>query len=165
MKSKIIISFLIVLSTYLCYGLVFNNSLSVHAGSGVSKSKIKIRQGFFSINRKNDEELFKEPSKTIFNGFEIGFLVTDYGENDFLVTYDDVYYFEFRHFITNRNDRHIYNFDLYKNNDTVFCKVNIYGVNGMQFTRPMQRISDAKDLCCNTLIDTTKNIYNMLEMK
>ena len=40
------------------HGIVNLNRLSVRSSDSLTDSKVKVIQGFFSINRKNDSELF-----------------------------------------------------------------------------------------------------------
>ena len=149
------------------FKLVDLSTISVSTDNGLSKGKVKIRRGFYSINRKNDEELFSKNNsdRIIYDGMQSGLLKTDYGENDFLITYADQYYFQFRHFIFNSRNQHSYNFTLFKQQDTIFIKADIKGEDKMQFARPMQLISNAKLLRCNVPIDSNKVIYNMTELK
>lgn len=175
MKKK----FLIIATILVTFGLVgfyiFNrqfkivdlSALNISTGDNLSKSKVKIKRGIYTINRTDDKELFAKNNGdwTVYNGFQNGLLKTDYGENDFLITYDDKYYFQFRHFIFNRKNQHSYNFILTKQVDTLFVQADIKGVDQMQFKKPMHLISDAKYLRCNSPIDSNKVIYNMTELK
>jgi hypothetical protein len=149
------------------FKLVDLSTISVSTDDKFSKSKIKIKRGFYSINRANDQELFssKNGDRTVYDGMQSGFLKTDYGENDFLITYDDKYYFQFRHFIFNSNNQHSYDFNLFRHQDTIYIKANIKGKDKMQFTRPMNLITDSKLLRCNVPIDSSKVIHNMTELK
>ena len=91
-------------------------------------------------------------------------MFNEYGENDFLITYDDIYYFSFRQFKTSTRNQHDYGFYFYKNNDTVHIKADIVGQRAMKFVRPMNLISNASKLKCNVKIDKNKTTYNMIEM-
>jgi hypothetical protein len=143
------------------------NSLHVKVKGSLSTDRVLIKRGAYTINRKCDLELFeKADGDTIF--FEGGVkkkLETDYGENDFLITYDDKYYFQFRHFIFNRRNKHCYNFLFYKQGDSIFVKANISGNDKMQFVRPMHLVKDAKYFRCNVSIDTTEFLYSGVELK
>lgn len=149
------------------YKLVDLSTINVSTDDSLSKLKVKIKRGCYSIDRKNDSELFAKDngSKTVYNGIQNGLLNTDYGENDYLITYDDKYYFQFRHFIFNRNHQHSYYFYFFKQKDTIYIKADIKGEDKMKFTRPMHLISEAKFLSCNVSIDSNKVMYNMTELK
>lgn len=141
-------------------------SLSVKTDDNLEKQKVKIETGYFTVNRKSDAELFDGKNKTeiFFNGQKTGLLKTGYGENDFLITYDNKYYYQFRHFIFNRHDKYSYNYTLLKKADTIYIEADIQGDNRMTFTKPMHLISDANKVRCNVAIDGKKIIYNMTEL-
>ncbi len=175
MKKKLILA-TVILVTIGVIGLYFFNrsfklvdlsTISVSTDNDLSKSNVQIKRGFYSIDHKNDQELFLNDNgdRTVYNGMQNGLLNTDYGENDFLITYDNKYYFQFRHFIFNSNNQHSYNFSLFKKKDSIYVKADIKGEDKMQFTRPMCLISNAKFLRCNVPIDSNKVIYNMTELE
>ena len=142
------------------------SSLRVTVGLSLSLDSVQVSKGFYSINRTNDLELFNNDyDRLIFHGHQVGGLDTDYGENDFLITYGDRYYFQFRHFITNSNDQHDYKLVIDRRGDSLYLSVDIDGPEAMRFTRPMDRISDAVQQRCNGPIDSTKFIYNMVELE
>lgn len=175
MKKKFLIAAAIIVTVGLIGLYIFNrhfklvdlSTISVSTDDHLSKSKVKIKRGIYTINRKNDQELFAKENGdwTVYNGMQNGLLKTDYGENDFLITYDEKYYFQFRHFIFNSNHQHSYDFTLFKQQDTIYVKADIKGEDKMQFARPMHLISDAGLLRCNVPIDSNKVIYDMTELK
>jgi hypothetical protein len=59
------------------FKLVDLSSVSVSAGNGLSRSKVKIKRGFYSINRANDQELFSSNNEvgTIYDGMQSGLLI------------------------------------------------------------------------------------------
>lgn len=125
-----------------------DNEIIVKTKDRLQVENVEIKYGFVSINRKSDSELFSTAMKTVFKGKDKKSLSTIFGENDFLVVYDDKYYYSFRHFIEPdfMNDcpkGHDYNFVLYKQNDTIFCDVDIQGEIPMKFTRFMSHIETA----------------------
>ena len=147
-------------------------TLSVKTDSNLSVEKVKVKFGIYSINRVNDAVLFLDKSDakfiddtTIFDGKSKDKFETCYGENDFLVTYDDKYYYQFRQFILNCNDQHDYKFYVFKKDNSIFLKVAIVGKDGMDFVREMNLIENAINLRCNAPIDKNKVIYNMKELK
>ncbi len=141
-------------------------SVKVAASPALDRSKIKVEFGSFTINRKDDSELFTAKSVLLYDrGRAIKRPETDHGENDFLVTYDNRYYLSFRHFITNCNRQHNYYFYLYEEGGDVRLKVRIAGKDKMFFERPMQKISRAKEYRCNTPIENAGYLYNMVELE
>lgn len=140
MKTKKKYGFLIVFFTLLISCFKTDNQITVLVKDGLSESKVEIRVGFTSINRKNDLELFSLNLKTVFKGNDKGSLNTDFGENDFLIIYDDSYYYSFRHFIytdfkSSYPEGHDYKLELFKQNDSIFMNVNITGEQPMEFKR------------------------------
>jgi hypothetical protein len=170
MKRRIIILFIVIITGLLGFYLVNKriklinlSSVSVSTDEFLDKRKVKIQKGFCSIDRVNDAELF-QPGKmrsVVYDGKSTGLLNTGYGENDFLITYDNKYYFQFRHFIFNDHDQHSYNFKLSKLQDTIYVQADIVGPDNMAFKEPMHLISDSKKLRCNGPIDPSKYMYNM----
>lgn len=75
------------------------NSITVRTSQDLKAEKVEIRKGFVSINRKDDRELFKADFEVVFEGEYKKNLRTDFGENDFLVLYNNEFYYLFRHFI------------------------------------------------------------------
>ena len=143
-----------------------DNQIIVETNDGLSIDKVEIRKGFTSINRVNDFKLFSTDLKTVFNGNDKGNLETDFGENDFLVIYDDSYYYSFRHFIytdfkSSYPKGHKYNFELFMKNDSLFMSVNITGEQSMKLTRPLIRKNEAKKYRCNTPLDKAGVMFNM----
>jgi hypothetical protein len=109
-----------------------NNSQEVKASSSIDIKKVKIEfgNGTHSINRPKDKVLFKNRSKysVLYDGITWKDLIpNEYGENDFLITYDEKYYLQLRHFKTNCNHQHDYSFHLFRSNDKVFVNIKIVG--------------------------------------
>jgi hypothetical protein len=165
MKKKSIFIFLIFLLFLSGYGLyIFNrdiyvlwntNSINVITETPLSKEKVKIEYGFNSISRKNDKEMFanRDRKTVLYNGKTMKKLVNEYGENDFLVTYDDKYYFDFRQFKFNRRHQHDYNFYFYQKANKLFVKVDIQGEDEMKFESSMLEIANAGKYLCNVPIE------------
>lgn len=143
------------------------SSLEVSVSDDLSVDSVQIRRGFYSINRASDAELFSDGSRDrlVFDGRQVGTLDTDYGENDFLITYGGRYYFQFRHFLTNSNYQHDYEFRLEQRADSLIVTAVIEGPEAMRFSRPMSLIASAERLRCNVPTDSSKVIYNMLELE
>lgn len=73
------------------------NVFNISAEQPLNKEKIKIYFGVSvnTINRDNDLDLFNNMQKytILYNGIESKEMINEYGENDFLITYEDSYYF------------------------------------------------------------------------
>jgi len=174
MRNKILVVVAIIVTVGLVglylvnklFKIVDLSTISISTGDNLEKDKVKVKRGVYTINRKNDEELFTNyKGRIVYDGHQVGLLKTDYGENDFLITYDDKYYFQFRHFIFNGTYQHTYNFKLTQQADTLFIQADIVGEDKMRFKKPMHLIKDAKFLRCNAPIDSGKVLYNMIELK
>lgn len=181
MNKKIILTILAISGILICYFsfTYFNrniytiwnmNKLNVSTLDNINLDKVKIYYGTSvnSINRENDMSLFSDMSKyTILfkDGKEHTELPNEYGENDFLITYDNKYYFSFRHFKFNRNHQHSYKFKIEETSNPPQLYVKIKGEDAIEFNRTMLSISDASKHVCNTPIDTIKVIYNMVDLQ
>ena len=137
------------------------NNIYVQAEKPLNKEKIKIKFGFSSLKRETDEELFidfeKDWSVIIFdNGNLKNEMPNEYGENDFLITYDDKYYLSFRQFKLNRRHQHDYYFKFYEKHNHVFVKINIKGQDGMRLEKQLLEISQADKYRYNILIEYSK---------
>ncbi len=145
-----------------------NNSINVTAENPLTSDKVKIEFGISvnTINRLTDEDLFSRREKytVLFDGITKENMINDYGENDFLITYDNKYYFSFRQFKLNRNHQHDYNFYFFQKNNKIFVRTDINGKDGMKFERPMLDIKSAKKYRCNVPVDSAGVIYNMIEL-
>lgn len=145
-----------------------SNSLSVSAGSPLLADKVKVLHGISaaSIDRPNDSELFKktEAYSVLFDGTQKNTMINEYGENDFLLTYNDQYYLSFRQFKFNRRHQHDYNFYFFQKHDRPFVRVSIAGKDAMEFERPMIEISKAEHYRCNVPVDSAGYIYDMIEL-
>ena len=144
------------------------NSIRVTADKPLSTDKVKIEFGIGvnSFDRKNDSNLFVKNEKynVLFDGELKNKMINEYGENDFLITYDNKYYFSFRQFKFNRRHQHDYNFHFYQKEKKIFVQVEIEGEDAMEFERPMLEISLASKYRCNVPVDSAGVIYNMIEL-
>ncbi|PKB15199.1 hypothetical protein [Flavobacterium sp. 5] len=140
-------------------------SINVQTENGIDAEKVKIYQSFYSINRKNDSELFENKhAKLVFEGNDNGKIKTEYGENCFLVIYENKYYFQFTQICTNDNDYKKYNLKLSKNkNNRILLNADIEP--GMKFEREMNLISESKNLRCNGVINEDNGIFNGIELR
>ena len=104
MKKKllyIILGLILILSAFWVanrhFKIVDLSTINVETDSSLDRAKVKIERGYFDGNRQTDTALFSGDARkwTVFNGHRCGLLHTDYGENDFLITYDNRYYLAF----------------------------------------------------------------------
>ena len=146
-------------------GILNGNSYSIYVDNSLSKNDFKIYQGFFTINRENDYELFDNVTRVpFFDGNKKTKIKSDHGENDFLITYKDSLYYQFRYFKTNNRMVDNFNFHFSYVNDSLYVKVNIKGTNTMEFRRPFNSISRSKYLRTNVPLDSAGVMYNGLEL-
>ena len=150
MKKKIIISFTI-LSVFLGGFIFFTNNqyilfwklnaINVTVEKPLIKEKIKIEYGInanyynrFVIGNIPHREKY---SVLLFNGEVKNDIPNKYGENDFLITYDNKYYLTFRHFKTNWKRHHKYEFRFYLKDNNIFIQAEIKGFYNETFNKPM----------------------------
>ncbi len=142
------------------------NSIEVTVDKPLESEKVKIELGFNSINRKNDLELFEERGRyQIFYDKENKYdKKIGYGENDFLITYDNKKYLSFRQFKINARAQHDYKFHFYEKGNTIFVQVDIKGLDGLKFERAMIDIEKAGKYRCNVPVEKAGILYNMIEL-
>jgi hypothetical protein len=148
------------------HGIVNLNKLSVRSSPPLTDSKVKVIRGFFSINRKNDSELFydRPDDQIVYNGGNSHKPETEHGENDFLVLYNDQYYFQFRHFQTNESEDNSFDFYLTQADTSIYVEVKIN--DNVNFKRKMNRISQSQYLLTNRPLDSVKSgVYNGVELR
>ncbi|GAA5021969.1 hypothetical protein GCM10011506_01850 [Marivirga lumbricoides] len=145
-----------------------NNIINVTVDDPLTADKVKSEFGISvnSINRSTDEDLFNKREKytVLFDGDPQDNMINDYGENDFLITYGNEYYFSFRQFKFNRNHQHEYNFHFSKRDDRIFIRADIKGQDAMKFERPMIDIDLTDKYRCNVSVDSAGVIYNIIEL-
>lgn len=169
---------LIVVSVFVIKGIIFFNQnvypiwnanefkISVVQPLDIKKVKIYFGISVNTINRDNDLDLFADMDKyeILFDGEKKADMINEYGENDFLITYDSKYYFSFRQFKLSPRNQHIYNIQLVEDSGEIVLKMNIEGVDEMKFTKTMIPIEYAEHYRCNTPINDAGTIYNMIEL-
>lgn len=144
------------------------NSVSVTTDQPLNSDKVKIEFGISvnTISRSTDEDLFRRREKytVLYDAKTKDDMINDYGENDFLITYDNKYYFSFRQFKFNRSHQHDYSFHFFQKDDKIFIGADIEGQDAMEFERPMLDINLANTYRCNVPVDSAGVIYNMIEL-
>jgi hypothetical protein len=139
------------------------NKIRVTVDNSLSVDKVKIEKGFYSINSGSDQNLVKIGlDKVVFFQKPNDAFETICGENDFYVIYDNEYYAIVRHFIPNDfydgiPKPHTYNFNLYKQADTIKLTVDIIGQNGEKFERRLAHVSNANENLWGRPIQSSSN--------
>jgi len=129
--------------------------------------KVKIQKGHWTINRNNDKIIFESSSdnEIVYNNGNDSKINSNYGENDFLVIYDDKYYYQFRHFIFNRRHYHDYHFQFSEISGEFKLNVKINGADGMELNRNMNLISNSEEMKTNVPTKKAGTVYNMKELE
>ena len=168
-RKSILISVVVIALTGLLIYFYFgtqqkgSNKIRVTVDNSLSVDKVKIEKGFYSINSGSDQNLVRIGlDKVVFfqkpnDGFE-----TICGENDFYVIYDNEYYAIVRHFIPNDffdgiPKPHTYNFNLYKQADTIKLTVDIVGQDGEKIERRLAHVSNANENLWGRPIQSSSN--------
>ena len=133
MKKNIIKSTILLLVVYSLWILNKNflmwwdvTTLNVHTDKKLSSSKVKI-------------ELLLLGNRTVLYDGEVkNSIPQEYGENDFILTYDKKYFLKFRHFKFNRRHQHSYDFYFYKKGEKIFVDVDIEGADDMEFIKELK---------------------------
>ena len=146
------------------YGFFGNDNFRFNVSNELSINKLEVKHGFTSINRSSDAILFETKLDVIFDGKECNKKKIEYGENDFLIIYDNTQYLQFRQFKIHHRSNHDYNFEISQSDSSIYVNILIEGIDGMEFKRKMNPISNAKNLRCNVPIEKAGHIYNMKEL-
>lgn len=116
-----------------------DNSLSVRVDSNLNLSKVKIYQGFFPFDTLKIDKV-KDLQKLIFNGKQLEKIQSDYGENDFIIVYENRYYCKVRHNKTNNRQSDTYSFKLCKMKDHLKLVIDIAGTDNQKSVKRLQPI-------------------------
>ncbi|MFN6178915.1 MAG: hypothetical protein ACK46G_15430 [Flavobacteriales bacterium] len=139
------------LSFYYIFIKEDQNKLFVTVDNTLISDKIRIYEGFYSINSGSDDNLIKLGlGKTVYSDNNAKSFETICGENDFLVVYDNQFYTVVRHFIPNDfydgiPKPHKYNFDFKRIEDKIHLTLNIEGQDGEKIERELVNVSDANN--------------------
>jgi hypothetical protein len=173
MLKKLVISFLIIAAVLITaaflylnpvYGFYGKDNFNFTVSGKLKIEQLEVRHGFYSINRDSDQMLFEIKADVIFDGNSSIKKRIEYGENDFLIIYNQRYYYQFRQFKMHHRAFHDYNFNISESDTGFKIDVNIEGVDKMIFRREMNLISNAENLRCNVLKQEAGHIYNMKEL-
>ena len=119
------IKYTLLISILLIMGCSRENSIELSCLPPLYKKDFKIELQVLGSNKSKIK---------IFDGNTQREVMSGYGENDWNISYRDSLFANFRHIITNRNDRHIYKFNFYVKNSIVFADINIQGVSSVHKT-------------------------------
>lgn len=155
MKSKVKTIFVIAI-LLICGSIIYlftqktDNKIILQVSNGLNLELVKIQYGFYSGNKTNDKTLVEVGLKqVVFENCKPVSFETICGENDFLITYGDEFYFKVRHFIPNNftdamPEPHEYHFNLKETSEGIELFLEIIGQDGMTITQKMARISEAE---------------------
>ncbi len=76
----------------------------------------------------------QQPITHVFDGKNQQEIVNEYGENDWRINWKDSLFADFRHFKTNRNDKHDYEFNFYTKHNLIYGDVTIKGISSLHKT-------------------------------
>jgi hypothetical protein len=133
-----------------------DNSLSVRVDSNLNLSKVKIYKGFFPFDTLKVDKV-KELHQLIFNGKQLEKIQSDYGENDFIILYNDRYYCKVRHNKTNNRQADTYSFKLFKNKDDLKLVLDITGTDRQKSVKSLLRIPGFTSGVTTKLVTNGKN--------
>ncbi|HEV8513503.1 MAG TPA: hypothetical protein VGQ59_09505 [Cyclobacteriaceae bacterium] len=162
----LLITFYRLLPTLTEHGIVNLNKLVVTTKEPLIPDKVKVIEGFFSINRHDDSELFYNwsDSQIIYDGVNKHRPTTGHGENGFLIVYDNEYYFQFCHVQTDEHSDNTFDFILTEADSSVYIEVKID--RGMNFKRKMNPVNQAKTFLTNRPLESIKGgHYNGIELE
>lgn len=155
-KMKKILNILVIsLMGTSCSFITNNNSLRVEVKNEIDGDKIQIEHGISATtgNRKNDKLIFdqRDNYQIIYSNGTSKNVINEYGENDFLVTYNDSLYFAFRQFKTNRRNNHSLVLKITKEKESHFVEVIISGENELIIEGEMNPINESYKYLANKL--------------
>lgn len=146
------------------FGIFGSDNYDFSTSNGLRIEKLELKHGSMTINRTSDLVLFETEYDVLFDGTTYYNKEIEYGENDFLIIYDETYYYQFRQFKFHHRANHDYNFNVSKSDTGLYVNILIEGIDGMNFTREMNLISSAENLKCNVPADKAGHVYNMMEL-
>ncbi|VVP43703.1 hypothetical protein [Pseudomonas fluorescens] len=77
-------------------------------------------------------------SNSLFDGTPHKDIPNFYGDNDFLLIYDNRYSLRFRHFKTNWHHQHTYRIYVFEMADGIHAHISILGSDGIEFEHVLQ---------------------------
>lgn len=128
-----------ILFSFLILGCLFKvlqntgvlNNITIANSPQFSNNKTKVYYGNVSMNNSDSMNIaLLSNSQKIYNGYFSTWIPYNYGENDFLITYDNTHYGIFRHFKFNWYESYTYDITIFEKDGIVKCIVTIKGKNG-----------------------------------
>lgn len=113
---------IILISFFSFFGCKKQNELIINSTPPLQNADFKIEMHILGSSK---------PKTKIFDGKMKYEVLNGYGENDWLFNYKDSLYASFRHFKTNRNDKHKYNINFFTKNDVIYANVSVNGVSSL----------------------------------
>lgn len=110
---------ILLINTLFLFACTSENKLELDFSNLLKKEDFKIEIQILGsdVNRK-----------VIYDGNITYDIPNEYGENDWHFNYKDRLYGYFRHFKSNRNDKHNYTFHFFKKENNIFVEIKINGV-------------------------------------
>lgn len=147
-KAIIIIGLILAVGIYILFFIqkeivvLWNtNTVAIQVETPLQKNKVRIEYAMSTRFYKDDINFSKNTDYVlIFDGTTTKTTPNNYGENDFIISYEDQYYVPFRHFKTNWRHQHDYIFYFYKKEDTLYVRVTVEGVDDMNFETRMEKM-------------------------
>lgn len=144
---------LLLLTSWFClvernhnYFMLWNkNELYITADKSLDLSNIKVEFAMSTHHIAGDypsqQNAFKEGGSyaVLFDGEQKNGIINEYGENDFLLSYNKQGYLRFRHFKTNRRHQHKYHFHFFTRRNQVFVQVDIQGEDDVSLFEPLNK--------------------------
>ncbi|MEN8123350.1 MAG: hypothetical protein ABFS35_23635 [Bacteroidota bacterium] len=78
--------------------------------------------------------IYSTPRLIIFENGLAKNIPNGYGENDWIITYKDSVCYRIRHFKTRGKEPHDYSFQFYKEENNIYCQIEISGINNLKRT-------------------------------
>ncbi|MBC8753218.1 hypothetical protein H2O64_00960 [Kordia sp. YSTF-M3] len=145
MKRIIIIGFFLAACIYILFFINREivvlwklNSITIRVEAPLLKEKITVEYAMSTKFYKDDIDFLKNTDYVlVFDGIDTKAIPHNYGENDFIISYENQYYVPFRHFKTKRQHQHDYIFYLYEKEDGLYVRIMIDGPDEMNFEAKM----------------------------
>lgn len=138
MKKQIILplSFISILLLFYYFKSFFgfnSNTITVQVEKPLSIELLTIKKGFIARDKKT---IHAKKRITIMKKGKLNSTIkTDYGENDFLITYADSVQLAFRHFKTNNRMNDVYDFRIFKKKNKLFLVAKNDGIDPLNFVK------------------------------
>lgn len=123
--------------------LWYANEVVVETNGGLVNKKVRIELETLCHVDENGNVPFVRPKTVLYDGKIGAQMPNEYGENDFVIFYDNKYRASFRQFKFNRRHQHKYTFYFFPKGDKIYVKVDVSGQDGRTFEGELKQL--AKD--------------------